>query len=226
MLTIAFESSAKAASVALVRDGRLVAQYFQDSGLTHSKTLMKMAEDMLRNCGTCISGLSNIAVSHGPGSFTGIRIGLSAAKGFSWGAELPVRCVSTLRAAVSVFDNEGVILCPAMDARRSEVYNALFEIRNGVVTRLCDDRAIPANVLAQEAKTASLPFMLMGDGAELCYEEFKNAGVYARLAPAATRLQCAFGVALAAAGVPDSPAGDVLPNYLRVSQAERMLGKK
>ena len=222
MLTIAFESSAKAASVALVRDGRLIAQYFQDSGLTHSMTLMKMAQDMLQNCGIGIAELSNISVSYGPGSFTGIRIGLAAAKGLAWGIGLPIRAVSTLRAAAAVFQDEGVILCPAMDARRSEVYNALFELRGGGVTRLCDDRALPAAVLAAEAKTSSKPFLLIGDGAQLCFDVFSAEGVPARLAPPAMRLQCAYGVALAALDAPDSPAGDVVPNYLRVSQAERM----
>ena len=223
MLTLAFESSAKAASVAIVRDGRLVAQYFQDSGLTHSRTLMKMAQDMLQNCELSVADLTNIAVSHGPGSFTGVRIGLAAAKGLALGADLPIRAVSTLRAAVSVCQDEGVMFCPAMDARRNEVYNALFELRDGVMTRLCDDRALPATLLAEEAKAASKPFMLIGDGAQLCYDVFTAESVPARLAPPIMRLQCAFGVALAALEVPDSPAAEVVPNYLRVSQAERML---
>ena len=223
MLTLAFESSAKAASVALARDGRLVAQYFQDSGLTHSVTLMKMARDMLDNTGIGLAELSNISVSYGPGSFTGIRIGISAAKGLAWGTGLPVRAVSTLRAAASVFDDDGVILCPTMDARRGEVYNALFELREGALTRLCDDRALPAATLAAQASAASKPYLLMGDGALLCYDVFCAEGVQSRLAPPATRLQCAFGVALAALDAPDSPAEEVVPNYLRISQAERML---
>ena len=223
MLTIAFESSAKAASVALARDGQLIAQYFQNSGLTHSRTLMKMAQDMLQNSETAISELTNIAVSHGPGSFTGVRIGLAAAKGLALGAGLPIRAVSTLRAAVSVFQDEDVILCPAMDARRGEVYNALFELSGGVIMRLCNDRALPASVLASEAKTAKKPFLLIGDGAQLCYDIFRSEGVSPHLAPQTTRLQCAYGVALAALETPDSPAEDVVPNYLRVSQAERML---
>ena len=223
MLTLAFESSAKAASVALARDRQLVAQYFQDSGLTHSVTLMKMARDMLDNTGIGLTELSNISVSYGPGSFTGIRIGISAAKGLTWGTGLPVRAVSTLRAAASVFEDEGVILCPTMDARRGEVYNALFELHDGALTRLCDDRALPASELAAQAKSAAKPYLLIGDGALLCYDVFCAEGVQSRLAPPATRLQCAFGVALAALNATDSPAEDVLPNYLRVSQAERLL---
>ena len=225
MLTIAFESSAKAASVALVRDGRLVAEYFQDSGLTHSRTLMKMAQDILQNCEISIRELTNVSVSNGPGSFTGIRIGLAAAKGLAWGAGLPVRAVSTLRAAAAVFQDEGVTLCPVMDARRSEVYNALFEVRDGAITRLCRDRALPAAELAEEARAAPSPFLLIGDGAELCRDVSCSGGVQARLYPPATGLQSAYGVALAALDAPDSDASDIIPNYLRVSQAERMFKK-
>ena len=222
MLTLAFESSAKAASVALARDGHLMAQYFQDSGLTHSVTLMKMARDMLQNCGIAIEELSNISVSNGPGSFTGIRIGLAAAKGLAWGMDLPVRAVSTLRAAAIVFQNENVILCPAMDARRGEVYNALFELHNGMFTRLCDDRAMPAAEVAAEANAAGKPYLVMGDGALICYEALRAEGVDVKLAPPAARLQCAYGVALAALDAPDLPGDEVQPNYLRVSQAERL----
>ena len=222
MLTLAFESSAKSASVALARDGQLVAQYFQDSGLTHSVTLMKMAQDMLQNCGITLGGLSNISVSYGPGSFTGIRIGLAAAKGLAWGVNLPIRAVSTLRAAASVFEDEGVILCPAMDARRGEVYNALFEMQGGRLVRLCDDRALPAAEVALEAKSMAKPYLLMGDGAQICYDALLTAGVNAALTPPAMMLQSAYGVALAAQGVQDSPADEIVPNYIRVSQAERL----
>ena len=225
MLTLALESSAKAASVALAHDGRLIAQYFQDSGLTHSITLMKMAQDILQNSDIKLSDLSNIAVSCGPGSFTGIRIGLAAAKGLALGAELPIRAVSTLRAAAIVFEDEGVILCPAMDARRGEVYNALFEVCGGTLTRLCDDRAIPASDVAAQAIAIKKPFLVMGDGAVLCYDALITAGVPAKLAPPATRIQCAYGVALAAIGAQNTPSGKVQPNYLRVSQAERLSKK-
>lgn len=226
MLTLAFESSAKAASVALLRDGQLLAQYFQNSGLTHSRTLMKLAQNILQNNELTVAGLSNIAVSHGPGSFTGIRIGIAAAKGLAFGAEIPVRGVSTLRAAASVFDNEDVILCPVMDARRGEVYNALFERRDSELKRLCDDRALPASELAEEARRSEKPFLLIGDGAELCREVFSASGIPARLAPEMTRLQCAYGVALASLDVPDMSAGELEPNYLRVSQAERLRQEK
>lgn len=142
MLILAFESSAKAASVALMNESGLLAESYQNSGLTHSVTLMKMAQDMLSNCGFTVADLTAAAVAAGPGSFTGVRIGVAAAKGLAWGRELPCYGVSTLEAmAASCTWAEGVI-CPVMDARRSQVYNALFASHAGTLTRIREDRAV------------------------------------------------------------------------------------
>jgi tRNA threonylcarbamoyladenosine biosynthesis protein TsaB len=238
MITLSLESSAKAASVALTRGGRLLAQYFHDSGLTHSRTLLQMAEDILRNNDLTVADIARVAVSRGPGSFTGIRIGIASAKGFAWGADIPVRAVSTLRAAASVFADldsgvvifpaesprpaNDVVICPAMDARRGEVYNALFEIGIGGVTRLVPDRALTADSLAEEAAQSGKTYLLTGDGAHVCVPAFDARGVKYRLAPALLRLQCAYGVALAAENAPDLTAAELTPNYLRASQAERL----
>ena len=131
MLILAMESTAKAASVALVRDGVLVAQSTQCSGLTHSRTLLPMAEQALRQSGLTLRDMDAVAVARGPGSFTGIRIGVSAAKGLCWGADKPAVGVSTLEAmAWNAVDcaRPGSLICCAMDARRSQIYNALFRI--------------------------------------------------------------------------------------------------
>jgi tRNA threonylcarbamoyladenosine biosynthesis protein TsaB len=223
---LSLESSAKAASLAQTRDGRLLAQYFHDSGLTHSRTLLKMAEDILRNNDLTVADIARVAVARGPGSFTGIRIGVASAKGFAWGADIPVRAVSTLRAAASVFaDTDSVVVCPAMDARRGEVYNALFEIGIGGITRLVPDRALTADALAEEASRSGKTYLLTGDGAHVCVPAFDARGVKYRLAPALLRLQCAYGVALAAENAPDIAAAELTPNYLRASQAERLSAK-
>ena len=141
MLLLAFETSAKAGSVALLQDGKLLAQSYQNTGLTHSQTLMVMAEDLLRQCRHTPQEVTAVAVAAGPGSFTGVRIGVAAAKGFAWGRELPCYGVSTLEAmALGLGVHEGYI-CAAMDARRSQVYNALFRVENGVVSRIREDRA-------------------------------------------------------------------------------------
>ncbi len=222
MRILALESSAKAASVALVEDGRLAAQYWQCTGLTHSRTLMAMAESLLKNTELSISDVDMFAVAKGPGSFTGIRIGVAAAKGLAWGADKPLCGVSTLEAmAWHLEGREDVLICPVMDARRSQVYNALFTWAPDGPVRLCDDRAISLDELMAQARTYDRPFMFVGDGAELCIKAFAAAGIPAVLAPRAMRLQSAWGVAMAAERTMPGPADDLTPEYLRLPQAER-----
>ena len=221
MKILAIESSARAASVALSDDGRLAAQYFLSAGLTHSATLMKMAEDMLATLGLSVRGLGCIAVAHGPGSFTGIRIGVSAAIGLAWGADLPACGVSTLEAMAHQIEEPDTVVCPVMDARRNEVYTASFSFEDGRIKRLTEDRAIPVAELAAEAAAAKQTYVLLGDGAGLARAAFEASGALFRLAPELLRLQSAWGVACAAREAPKLSPGELKPNYLRVSQAER-----
>lgn len=223
MYMLAFESSAKAASVALAKDGQLVSQYFHHSGLTHSRTLLPMAEDLLKNCGLAIADIDVVAVAHGPGSFTGVRIGVSTAKGLCWGADKPAIGVSTLEAMAYNGEcaPEGSLICCAMDARRSQVYNALFTFACGALKRLCPDRAISLDQLSGELKTCQKSIFIVGDGAELCYNYLKSQGLNATLAPECVRMQNAWGVCRAAGALEPRPAGELLPVYLRLSQAER-----
>ena len=220
MLILALESSAKAASVALCRDGVLIAQSQQCSGLTHSCTLLPMAEQMLKNTDT---RLADVAVARGPGSFTGVRIGVSTAKGLAWGAQKPAIGVSTLEAMAyhGLAAGEGALVCAAMDARRSQIYNALFEIRGGKPVRLCEDRAISLAELGEELGKMQKSAFLVGDGAQLCYNTCLDMGIPAVLAPGNLVSQSAWGVAMAAFGQTPAPAEELLPVYLRLSQAER-----
>ena len=221
MLILAFESSAKAASTALVRDGRLVSQYSQCSGLTHSRTLLPMAEDMLKNAELSISDIDLIAVAHGPGSFTGIRIGVSTVKGLAWAADKPCVGVSTLEAMAWHGLSAGGYVCPVMDARRQQVYTALFEIKDGKPSRLTEDRPIALEELALQLKALETPALLVGDGAELCARYLASAGLPYSLAPENLLYQSAWGVAMAAMDKDPGTADALLPVYLRLSQAER-----
>lgn len=221
MLTLAFESSAKAASVALVRDGKLISQYSQCSGLTHSRTLLPMAEDMLKNAELSLDKVDLFAVAQGPGSFTGIRIGVSTVKGLSWAAEKPCVGVSTLEAMAWHGLAAGGYVCPVMDARRSQVYNALFKIEDGKPVRLCPDRAIALPLLGEELEKLPSPVFLVGDGAELTAAFLKEQGLPYVLAPENLRWQSAWGVAMAAMDKEPGDAHQLLPVYLRLSQAER-----
>lgn len=221
MLILAFESSAKPASAALVKDGQLLSQYTQCSALTHSRTLLPMAEDMLKNAELRLSDVDLIAVAHGPGSFTGIRIGVSTVKGLAWAAEKPCVGVSTLEAMAWRGLAVGGYICPVMDARRSQVYNALFKIENGRPVRMTEDRPIALEELAKEITALGAPVFLIGDGAALCFEYFTAHGVPCVMAPDNLRWQDAWGVAMAAADKTPGNADELLPVYLRLSQAER-----
>ena len=224
-MILAFETSAKAASVALYGNGKLLGEQYQNTGLTHSQTLMVMAEDLLKQCGKTVKDVTAVAVAEGPGSFTGVRIGVAAAKGFAWGGELPCYGVSTLESmALSLGIYQGYV-CPCMDARRNQVYNALFYVNCGVVERFCEDRAIALEDLKRELEELDGPVYLVGDGAELAYKHLSGDFEELILPPEHRRHQRAVGVALAAeakiaAGDPGD-ANAMTPNYLRLSQAER-----
>lgn len=221
MLTLAFESSARAASVALCEDHRLISQVIQCSGLTHSRTLLPMAEDLLKNTETEMKQIDCFAVAQGPGSFTGIRIGIATVKGLAWAAEKPCVGVSTLAAMAWNGVSAGGLICAVMDARRSEVYNALFRIENGVPVRLCPDRAIPLTVLAEELATMEEVPFLVGDGAELTAAFLKERKTAFHVPPDNLRWQNAWGVAMEAEGKERISSQELLPAYLRLSQAER-----
>jgi tRNA threonylcarbamoyladenosine biosynthesis protein TsaB len=221
MMILALESSAKPASVAVYNDGKLLGQYFQNSEFSHSRTLLAMAESLLKNLSLKPSDIGLVAVAHGPGSFTGVRIGVSAAKGLTLGLDIPVCGVSTLEAIAYQTLNPDIIICPVMDARREQVYNAFFEWENGSLIRLCDDRAISLEDLAVELRELAKPCLLVGDGATISYDYLSQEGIQCKIAPELLRYQTAYGVALAALHTEPISAAALEPNYLRPSQAER-----
>ena len=225
MHILAFESSAKAASVAVLADGALLADYTQNSGQTHSRTLMEMAKDMLANCALAPQDISAVAVAVGPGSFTGVRIGMACAKGFAWGREIPCCAVSTLAAMAAGLGVWQGYVCPVMDARRSQVYNALFHVSQGNCHRIREDRAISLADLGQELKNLEEPIFLVGDGSILCYNTLLETLPGLVLPPEHRMHQRAEGVALEGwrmAKEGDTVSGaELVPNYLRLSQAER-----
>lgn len=230
---LAVECSATPASCALVRveEGglTLLCEAAANTKLTHSQTLLPMITDMLKNAGLSAADIDVLAVAHGPGSFTGVRIGVAAVKGLAFANDLPCVGVSTLEAMAARFDGvpyTGRILT-AMDARCGQVYTALFSCENGVVTRLTPDEALPLAELKKRLKDETAPIVVMGDGAVLCYEALRDAVKGLQLAPAGLRLQHAVGVAICAAALFEqgqAVSGDaLLPVYLRLPQAEREL---
>lgn len=222
MKLLAFESSAGPASVCLMQDGKVLVSMSRNDGLTHSQTLLDMAGTVLSGAGLTSSDIDVFAVSAGPGSFTGLRIGIATVKGLSWGAEKPCIGVSTLLAMAHCHREWRGLICPAMDARRAQVYTAIFRSDGrGNIERVSPDDAIAA-LDAAAAVSKDEPVLVCGDGAEILFAALNSEGhpdVY--LAPANTRFQSALGVALAAEGETPVSAEELMPVYLRKSQAER-----
>ena len=211
--------------MALLDENKLLGESYQNTGLTHSQTLMVMAEDLLKTCNLTVKDVDAVAVAAGPGSFTGVRIGVAAAKGFAWGKEIPCYGISTLEAMAESLGVWDGYVCPCMDARRSQVYNAIFRAEGGKLTRVTEDRAIALADLKEELKKTEKTIFLVGDGANLCYNTLKEDVPNLVLPPEHRVHQRAVGVAILAQRMADAgiapSGGELNPNYLRLSQAER-----
>ena len=220
MRILALDTSGKTASCAVLSDGVLFAENFLGSGLTHSQTIMPMMLAMLSGLKMSLKDIDAFAVSIGPGSFTGIRIGISAVKGMSMATGKPCAGVSTLYAlAAGVAPVHGYI-SPALDARRNQVYTSLFQCEGKVMRRICDDEAISALELESRLSSLDGPVLIAGDGAGLCSSKM---GIICRNDIS----QRASGVAKAAFWDNIFVSGEQLdPIYLRLPQAQRELIEK
>lgn len=229
MKILGIECSATPASVALIDDGKVVASSYINIKLTHSQTLLPMLTAMLKSANVTLDSIDGITVANGPGSFTGIRIGISAVKGLAAPTSLPCVAVSTLRGMAEAFKGESAIVCAVMDARCNQVYNALFRVDGDNIIRLCDDRALMCSELAEEISKIGENIIICGDGADIFYP-FVCENDNIRLANETQKFQSAVGVGLASIedfknGNTLTPA-EILPKYLRLPQAERELKKK
>lgn len=225
MTILGVETSAVAVSAALINGDRLISEFYANLKLTHSTTLMPMIDAVLRNANMGIDEIDVIAVSSGPGSFTGLRIGLSTVKGLCAKNDKPAVPVSSLEGMAYSLKIADGIICPVMDAKRQQVYNALFRCKNGIVERICDDRAISIDELSKDLEKFNESYVfLVGDGADLCYNVL---GVRENIkkTPENLLFQRASGVAYAAVEFlkTNEPvnAKDLMPVYLRLPQAER-----
>ena len=233
MKILSIECSAGPASAAVTKNREVISSAFANVKLTHSQTLMPMIENVLSQALLKISDIDVIAVTAGPGSFTGVRIGIAAAKGLAAPRSLPCAAVSTLLAMAYNYSDTDCTVCAVMDARCNQVYNALFNIENGKISRLCDDRALMCGELAEELKkmsqNAKKRVIIVGDGAGVFYPFVKDIpGVI--LSDTKNRYQNAVSAGLAAFdmfenGLTVTP-DKLLPVYLRLPQAERELKKK
>lgn len=220
-MLLSMDSSAVTASVALTDGDEIIKSEFVNSGLTHSETLLHMITRVMY--GRKYSELDGIAITAGPGSFTGVRIGVATVKGLAFNDDIPCYSVSTLEAIAYNFVDKNAVVCAVMDARRMQFYNALFKVQNGKVERLCDDRAISIEDLRNELKQYD-KVIIAGDGAKLCFQniELENC----TLADDDRIYQNAVSVAKAAQNKNAISPKALMPVYLRQSQAERELKLK
>lgn len=230
MTILAIDSSAKAASVCIANEEKIIGEFFINTSLTHSQTLMPMTEQLLKNTEMTIDEVDAIAVNAGPGSFTGVRIGVAAAKGLAFPKNLPCVSVSTLECMAYNLLGTDCMVCAVMDARCSQVYNAMFRIKGETVERLTDDRALSLSDLLLEFKQTDERILIVGDGAEITYDFLKNEASNAVLAPKNRRTQTASSVALAAFQKlfegKTQTAAELMPIYLRLPQAQRELNAR
>ena len=230
MKILAVDTSATAASVAVAEENKLIGEFSINTALTHSQTLMPMVDELLKNTGLSVNDIDAVAVNAGPGSFTGVRIGVAAVKGIAFPKNLPCVSVSTLESMAYNMLGNDCIVCSVMDARCSQVYNALFRVKGCTVTRMTDDRALSLTDLKNELRNINEKVVLAGDGAVLCSkflgEELENI----MLAPFNNRIQTASSVAYAAFEKINNgetvKADELMPVYLRLPQAQRELNKK
>lgn len=230
MLVLAFDSSAVAASAALVNNGVIIAESYINCGLTHSQTLLPLAENTLRCSCTDMESIDSLAVSVGPGSFTGIRIGVACVKGMAFPLKKNVYGISTLEAMAWQCADEDNLICPVMDARRDQFYTALFSFEGGKPVRMLEDSALPKEALENVLKKAEKPVVFIGDGADKAYSLLGDT-CNVKKTSEINKYQRASGVAFAAESKYNN--GDMgidgallRPSYLRPSQAERERKKR
>lgn len=223
MKILSLDTSATVATVAIAEDSRILAEYTVDNKNTHSESLLPMIEAVLSSLSLKISDIDLFALSSGPGSFTGVRIGAATIKGLAFGKDTPCVEVSTLEAlAYNLVIRQGLI-CPVMNARRSQVYTALFRSDGERLIRLMPDSALAISELDEILAKYEEPISLVGDGYDITEEALKNTSLFPT--PSARRNQSAASVAAIAfdsfknGRAVTSEALSV--NYLRPSQAER-----
>lgn len=230
MTILGLDTSAVAASAAVIKDGKLISEAYLNIGLTHSQTVMVLIDSALNNASLSFDDIDAVAVSSGPGSFTGIRIGVSAVKGLCFAEKKPCFSVSTLEAMANTADIDGFIICPVMDARCNQVYTALFKKEENELKRLADDAPLKLDELCERLKAFNEKILLIGDGADLSYKYLSEKGLDVRCFSEVFKFQHASGVAITALrhynnGEGLISASELIPSYLRLSQAERELKK-
>lgn len=228
MKILGIDSSAKSASVAITDEKKVISHFYINTGLTHSQTLMPMLENALALAGLSLNDINLFAVNKGPGSFTGVRIGVSAIKGIADIVKKPCVGVSTLESMVYNVTESDCVICCVMDARCNQVYNAIFDVSEGKINRLTEDSAISIDELETFLNKYKKNIILVGDGADLCYTKLSDKIKNLTINPDNNKYQNAVGTCYCALNHENEKisSSELIPEYLRLSQAERELNNK
>lgn len=226
MKILAIEASSLVCSTAILTDDIITAEYTINNKVTHSQTLLPMIDEICKMTDTDVSEFDAIAVSGGPGSFTGLRIGSATAKGLAYALNVPVVNVPTLEAMAYNFYGTDKVICPIMDARRNQVYTGIYSFENNGLSIYLDSSAMDIMELIPKLQEIDKPVIFTGDGIpvfrEIIDKELKTPHEYGR---AGFNRQRASSVALLGAELykagKTEKAEEHLPEYLRMSQAER-----
>ena len=227
MKILSIDSSSVSASVAITENGVTLAENFINNGLTHSQTLMPMVEKTLIDANMSAKDIELFAITNGPGSFTGVRIGIASVKGMADTLGKKCIAISTLEAIAEPLKNEDSIACAVMDARCNQVYTAIFQGGK----RLCEDKAVLIDDLGVELKNYNKKVVLIGDGSVLCYEKLKDVVTDIHLADENIRFIHASSIGRLSEekvknGETPTDSVNLVPFYLRLPQAERELNNK
>jgi len=221
---LAIDTSSQAASAAIVEDGIVAGEFFVNAKLTHSQTIMPMVDSLINCTRLSLDSIDAFAVSTGPGSFTGLRIGIAAVKGLAHALKKPVYAVSTLEGLAYNLSMVNGIICPVMDARCNQVYTAFFECENSKITRLSEDMAISIDELEQKINSYKKTVFFVGDGANLCYNILSNKCNIVLCSSLIMHQRAAsVGAAAALGGLQLLSPSELAPSYLRLPQAQREL---
>ena len=232
MKILAIDSTASPASVAISENGNIIGEFFINTKLTHSTTLMDMCNSLIKNTQTDISSIDAFAVNAGPGSFTGVRIGVSAIKGMAWTLNKPCISISTIECIAQNLLGVECIVCCVMDARCNQFYNAIFNsTKDNNIKRICEDRAISYEALKEDLKSyKDKRIILCGDGSDIAFKLLSDDISNLEVATTHLKYQRAYLCAtLAEKKVKDKQtlnANQLMPIYLRLPQAQRELKKK
>ena len=223
MRIFAIESSSGSASAALLEDGEIKGEFIINNGEKHSKTLGVLCESVFKYCGVKPSDIDYYAVSKGPGSFTGVRIGIALAKGLAFTDNTKCIPVSSLEAAAMPLKNSGKVICAAMDARANRVYNAFFRSEGGKLIRLCEDRVSPIDSLRAQCEAFGGEVYFVADAARMCCERINGAVFAGEQFEIITASSVAFAAALNTDLCVE--ASMLLPMYLSLPQAQQKQNK-